>query len=130
MDKYQTCTKHTYSLYGIPINAPDPDTSAAVLECFAVEGYHNVTPALFEIALKVKYTSDDDASEMYDIIRENLVFEFGRIYNESLNSLTQSMFRNTLYDGNINWFSTYESNKGTLNGMFESLINTLTKDID
>jgi len=129
VDDYYSATKHTYSLYAIPLVAPDPDMSAAVMECFAVEGHFNVSPALFETALKVKYASDEDASEMYDIIRRNAVYDFGRIFGESLSNIPQSMFRKLISEGSTNWFSTYENNKEKLGGLFDKLIETLTEDI-
>ena len=74
---YYGVTSFPYTLYGIPIDAPDPQQSGIVLEALASESYRTVSPALFETALKVKYASDEDMSEMYDIIRRNNVFDIG-----------------------------------------------------
>ncbi|MBQ8509035.1 MAG: hypothetical protein IJ493_03925 [Clostridia bacterium] len=128
VENYETCTKHTFSLYGIPVDAPNAEMSAAVLECFAIEGYYNVSPALFETALKVKYASDDDASEMYDIIRNNCVFDFGRIFGLSLNHLTYNTFRNCVANGNSDWFSAYDTKKVRLEEQFDALISTLMEE--
>ena len=101
-ENYYTVASFPYTLYGIPVDAKDPAMSAAILECLASESYRTVSPALFEVALKVKYAGDDDVSEMYDIIRDSAVFDIGRIFNDSLESKTYSLFRSALIDGNKN----------------------------
>ena len=102
--------------------------SAAVLECLASESYRTVSPALFETALKVKYASDSDVSEMYDLIRASNCFDFGRIFNDSLNGMTYTMFRDALFKGKTEWISQYEKKSKVLNKMFDKLIGNLTED--
>lgn len=119
--EFITCASFTYQLYGIPIDVKDPDMSAAVMEALAVEGYKTVTPALFETALKFKYTTDVDSVRMLDIIRPSLNFDLGRLYNTKLNNLTFTMFRNTV-NGNANWSSTLGRNTKLLEKQFEKLI--------
>ena len=125
---YYTVASFPYTLYGIPVDAKDPSMSAAILECLASESYRTVSPALFEIALKVKYAGDDDASEMYDIIRASNVFDFGRIFNDNLSSSTYSLFRQALVEGNKNWISTYEKTEKNLTKQLEKVVNNLTKE--
>lgn len=127
-EDYYTVSSFPYTLYGIPVDAKDPSMSAAILECLASESYRTVSPALFEVALKVKYASDDDVSEMYDIIRGSNVFDIGRIFNDSMNGMTFSLFRSALADGNKNWISTYEKNYKSLNQQFEKIIANLTEE--
>ena len=102
--------------------------SAAVLECMASESYRTVSPALFETALKVKYAGDDATSEMYDIIRGGVVFDIGRIFNDSMSSLTYSLFRGALQTGNSNWTSTFERNRKSLDKQFAKVIDALTAE--
>ncbi len=124
-ESYYTVSSFPYTLYGVPVDAKDPSMSAAILECLASESYRTVSPALFEVALKVKYANDDDASEMYDIIRGSNVFDIGRIFNDNLNSRTYSMYRTALVEGNKNWISTYEKNYKSLNAQFGKVIENL-----
>ncbi|MBR5870382.1 MAG: hypothetical protein IKZ09_05055 [Clostridia bacterium] len=124
-DAYYTIPSFTYTLYGIPVDAKTPDRSAAVLECLASEAYRTVSPALFETALKVKYAGDDATSEMYDIIRGGVVFDIGRIFNDSMNSLTYSLFRGSLQQGNSNWASTYKSNSKSLEKQLAKVVGAL-----
>ena len=127
-ENYNTISSFTYTLYGIPVDAKNPDRSAAVLECLGSEAYRTVSPALFETALKVKYAGDDATSEMYDIIRDGVVFDIGRIFNDSMNSLTYSLFRGALQQGNPNWASTYKSNSKGLEKNLAKVITALTTE--
>lgn len=127
-EDYYTVASFPYTLYGIPVDAKDPAMSAAVLECLASESYRTVSPALFETALKVKYAGDSDTSDMYDIIRSSVVFDIGRIFNDSMNSLTYSLFRSALSSGSRNWISTYEKNAKTLGKKFDQVILALTEN--
>jgi ABC-type glycerol-3-phosphate transport system substrate-binding protein len=126
--EYYTVMSFPYSLYGVPIDAREPNMSAAVLECLASESYRTVSPALFETAMKVKYSSDNAASAMYDIIRGSVVFDIGRIFNDSMNALTYGMFRSAVSGRNKNWISTYTSNEKTLNRLFDGVISALIEE--
>jgi len=117
------------SYFAIPITAKDPEMSAAVLECMASESYRTVSPALFETALKVKYASDSDVSEMYDLIRASNCFDFGRIFNDSLNGMTYTMFRDSLFKGQTEWMSKFQKSTKVLNRLFDKLIGNLTEDM-
>ena len=127
-EDYYTVSSFPYTLYGIPVDAKDPSMSAAILECMASESYRTVSPALFEVALKVKYAGDDDASAMYDIIRGSNVFDIGRIFNDSVNGKTYSMFRSCLMDNQSAWISTYEKNVKTLTKSFDKVIANLLEE--
>lgn len=125
---YYTVSSFPYTLYGIPVDAKDPSMSAAILECLASESYRTVSPALFEVALKVKYASDNDASEMYDIIRGSNVFDIGRIFNDSVSGKTYSMFRSCLMDNKDAWISTYEKNVKAMTMQFNKVVEKLISE--
>jgi len=120
-DEFQTVTSFTYTLYGIPVDARDADMSSAVMEAMAYEGYKTVTPAVFETAMKVKYTHDEDSVRMLDIVRGSICFDFGRVFVSQLNLLTWEMFRYTIAD-NGNWSSTLASKLPVLEAKFEALM--------
>ncbi|MBQ7983184.1 MAG: hypothetical protein IJ302_06430, partial [Clostridia bacterium] len=127
-EDYYTVSSFPYTLYGIPVDAKDPSMSAALLECLASESYRTVSPALFEVALKVKYASDSDVSAMYDIIRTSNVFDIGRIFNDSMNGKTYSMFRSSLIDNKDGWISTYEKNAKALTKQLENVVEALIEE--
>lgn len=123
--EYYTVMSFPYSLYGVPIDAKNPDMSAAVIECLGSESYRQVSPALFETGFKVKYASDNESAEMFDIIRESVVFDFGRIFNDNFSSKTYSLFRSAVVSGDTNWASIYNSNAKALSKMIAKVVETL-----
>ena len=125
---YVTITSFPYTLYGIPIDARDPDMSAAVIEAMASESFRTVSPALFENAFKVKYAQDEQSSLMYDLIRSTVSFDFGRVFNNDLNGLTYSLFRGAVIEKNTNWASVMKANEKVLNKQIGKLTSTLLGD--
>ncbi len=81
-DSYVTHFANTYDMYGIPLQSPDYDRSSAVLECLASEAYRRIAPAYFENYLKSRNSSDARMADMYDVIRDGIVFDQGVIFGE------------------------------------------------
>lgn len=95
-ENYVTTLGFPYSLYCLPKDNDSPSEASAILECLASESYRQITPQLFEVTMKVKYVNDEDASRMYDIIRAAASFDLGRIYYDSLNNITVTIFRDNI----------------------------------
>ncbi len=124
-ENYVTITSFPYTLFGIPMDAKNPEMSAAVMEALASESYRTVSPALFENAFKVKYAQDAQSSLMYDLIRSTVSFDFGRVFNNDLNGMTYSLFRNAITQQNTNWASTIKANEKALGKMIDKLTQSL-----
>ncbi len=122
---YYTVMSFPYSLYSIPLDVKDADLSAAVLECLASESYRRVTPALFETGFKVKYATDNESAAMFDIIRASVVFDFGRVFNDSFGGTTYSLFRNAVSGGSTDWVSTATRQQKPLGKQIEKLVKKL-----
>ena len=86
------------------------------------EGWKTVTPAVFETAMKYKYTHDEDSIRMLDIIRGSISFDFGRVFNSMLSSVTYTMFRGVV-NGTGNWASTLASNLKLLDKQLGKLLD-------
>jgi len=65
---------------------------------------------------------------MYDIIRSSATFDFGRIFCTNLDSLTFSMFRDSVNKGSTDWMSTFQSKKKTLETKLETVVTALTAE--
>ncbi|MCL1858566.1 MAG: hypothetical protein FWF92_04970 [Oscillospiraceae bacterium] len=92
-DNYYTVSHDDYSLLSIPVTA-DPNKYnmiGAVTEALAADGYRTVTPAYFEIALKNKYSRDDESSQMLDILVGGNTFQPAIIYSGSLGNIGHLM---------------------------------------
>ncbi len=122
---YYTVMSFPYSLYSVPIDVKDADLSAAVLECLASESYRRVSPALFETGFKVKYATDNEAAAMFDIIRASVVFDFGRVFNDSFGGTTYSLFRGAVCDGKTDWVSSATRSKKALDKSLSKLVEKL-----
>lgn len=123
--KYITTLAFPYTMYGIPSNASD-DTklmAEAFIECMASESYRTVTPALFEQVMKVQYADSDDDSRMYDIIREGVTFELGRIYCDDLGAYPYKLFRDSISGNSNTWSSTCEVKGTIMKTLLDSLVS-------
>ena len=104
---YITNVGYPHNIYSISsgISADRMTRAAAVLECMASEGYRQVTPALFETTMKVKYAEDEKTSEIYDMIKTNIDFDPARIYVKEFGSDLASLFKNCVIQNSTAWAS-------------------------
>lgn len=102
-ENYVTCMAFPYTLYSISSGSKNKVAAAATLECMGSEGYRNVTPALFETSMKLRYVDAEEDADMFDTIRECVSIDVGRIFCTSYNNLTYSAFRNAIKAKNGNW---------------------------
>ena len=119
-DNYYTVSHDDYSLLSVPVTA-DPGRFAmigAVTEALAAEGYRKVTPAYFEIALKNKYSRDDESSQMLDILVAGNTFQPAVIYSGSLGNIGH-LLREIQNDA-PDITSIYERRAGSYERAFES----------
>lgn len=80
---------HSYdglSSFAIPASAHFPKMCAKVLDAMGAESKKSVIPAYYEVVLQGRVAQDADSKEMLGIIRENLYFDFGFIYSDTLKS--------------------------------------------
>lgn len=128
-ERFVTIIGNPFSLYGIPIDAKEDELEmlSAYLEVYASESYRNVTPELFEVSLKYKYSDDENAAEMYDLIRSNLSFDLGRIFSSVL--VGQGNFRNAIEKNTANqWASQCKAIKKQMPKKLETLISAYGND--
>jgi hypothetical protein len=71
---------YTDRYFVIPHTCTDPDYVGTILESMSAEGYRQVTPAYFEVALKNRYTKDAVSKEMVDLIRQSMILDFAYVY--------------------------------------------------
>lgn len=84
----------------IPVTVADIDRASIVLEALTCESHNIVIPAYYEIALKSKYTRDEESQRMIDIILSSRVLDFGDTYlqSELRDGFVAPMFINNNHD--------------------------------
>lgn len=90
------------TIFGIPHDAPDLAKSAATLEALAAKSREYVTPEYYESALKFKYTRDNEAAEMIDIMRDAAYTDFGAAWSKDLDDIVHFFRENSNNLGQIN----------------------------
>ncbi len=122
-ETYQTALGESNTLFGILTSAANKDASAAALEMMAAESYRLVSPALYEITLKTRYSADSEMAQMFDLIREGVTFNFGSIYTFDLNRLCV-FFKETI-GMEKPWASTWtaqeDATKAAIDSFFEKV---------
>ncbi|MCL2813108.1 MAG: hypothetical protein FWD23_00760 [Oscillospiraceae bacterium] len=117
-DNYYTVSHDYYSLLCVPITADQSryQMIGAFTEAVAAEGYRTVTPAYFDVALKNKYSRDDESFQILDMLAGQITFQPAIIYSGSLGNIGHLM-RQIIYDvADITSF--YEKNLGTYEKAF------------
>lgn len=111
-ERHITVVGNPVSFYAIYTLSEDTNRAAAVLECWASEAYRLTTPALFEATMKLRYSETSVESQMYDIIRAGIVFDFGRLFNSSLGAMSDQWDNCAV--GGASWASISTRMKKTL----------------
>ena len=125
--EYRTTVHNGSSVFAIPATATGADELAAVLEAMCAESYRMVTPAYFDVALKVKYARDDSASEMLDICAESISFDFAYLFNSAIGS-NAAIFRSLLKPENIgSAMSTIASKKSEVDTKLADIVTAYSE---
>lgn len=118
--EYYTDIGQTHTQYCIANKEKsNADITAAVLECMASESYRQVIPVLYFKVMKLRYAKDEQSSQIFDLLRERITFDFGKIFQFKFadetggNSLTRELYINAINKG-YDWKIQYDANKGAI----------------
>ena len=121
----------TYNLgtafMAILLSAPDPEMSAVILEALNAENYKSVVPAYLDVALKGKYSRDEDTADMLDLILDTTYFDFAFV-NESSIGIASWMFYQ-ITDKKENITSVWESSRVGFETKLNDLIETYQENM-
>jgi hypothetical protein len=96
--EYKSVNTNGFDVWCIPLVAKDPALSATVMEAVASEDYRTVAPFYYDQYLKLRYSNNDIGVEIYDIIRNSVFIDFGRISAVNLGIL-ETVFRDAVQSG-------------------------------
>ena len=82
--EYQSSSRSTHNAFSMPVTCTNPDAAAAVYEALGASNYEKLLPAYFEVAMKAKYSNDDESARMFDIIHDSFKLDFGYMFNNAL----------------------------------------------
>lgn len=117
---YRSFSKAGFAAFGIPATVSDREFSEIMLEALCAESYKKVIPAYYDIALKNKYSRDDESAEMLDIIREGFDYDFSCValdYTEWVLIELRQMVSTSKFD----WVSRMEKKSAKIQKNLENL---------
>lgn len=123
-ENYMTLVNEGNTLFGITATTKDVDAASATMEALCEENHYSVSPAYFEIALKVKYSRDDESAKMFDIIREGVTFDFGRLYSGATAVNLSVQIKAAIKNGN-SWTTVYAEQKGAAKAGIDNFIESV-----
>jgi hypothetical protein len=97
---FLTNVGHPFTMYAVNSQSKKLEAAVTSLEAIGSANHRTVTPAVFEVAMKVRYTDDPQTSSMYDTLREGISFDIGRLYASTFQNGTANLFRTTALSGN------------------------------
>ena len=131
-ENYVTVLGNPITLWSVMQNAKDPKMSSAVIECLASEAYRKTSPALFENNMKYRYTPDaagkGDSARMFDIVRESISFDLGRIFSDILSMMSEMPSKCAA--SSSSWATMKAQYERTLKRSMSDLNKSLDKIID
>lgn len=123
---YVTYMSNTHDSFCIPKNVRDFEMGAAIIEYMAYTAYTDVAPKYFEVMLKFKYSSDSSTGQIYDMIRRNVMFDFGYIFSENFSSNPIILYRDTLVSGETNWSTKYKRYDSAFKTDLQNIIDKMS----
>ncbi len=100
-DGYYSNSRTTHNSFSMPLTCQNPDMAGAVMEALSSSNYKTVTPAYYEVALKVKYTVDDESARMFDLIRGGVTLDFGYIFSNVVENPITNVYINSVKEGDF-----------------------------
>ncbi|MGI6203339.1 MAG: extracellular solute-binding protein [Eubacteriales bacterium] len=107
-----------------PITSQDTDFSGMIFEAMSAEGYKQIFPAYYEIALKQKFTYDDESVQVLDIINDVRVIDFSYVYIPDINGMLNTLFYGT---PSRDFASLYARNEKSLNAKLKQITTSYEK---
>lgn len=130
-DDYHASVTNAVTLFAVPLVIESDERASALLECLASEGYRRVSPVVFEQAYKVKYNNDGGGrqTEVFDIIRENALFDLGKIFCSALfDNFSNGVIGQFIWDAKDTYASSVASKTESWNKALAKLTENLQLD--
>ena len=126
---YYTHLDGTYSAQLITVTQPDEDLerTGTIVEALNAYSREFTIPALYEIALKVKASRDDDSVRMLDIALDGRRYSLDSLDEDGFKLSPINALRNNIQKGNESITSYYEANKASCEQWITSMIEAFNE---
>ena len=118
---YNTRIHDSCTIFGVPVTVGGTDCVSAALEALSSEAFKEVTPAYYEIALKVKFTRDSDSGRMIELCHENVTIDFACQWSNKLGDINH-FFRKTADAKSESIASTIQKNQKVWDKSMDKLV--------
>ena len=126
---YRTALRDLHDVWCMPTTTANKTLSGIVLEANASSEYRIIAPYYYEQFLKDRYASGSDGRKCFDILRDSVVCDFGRV-GQIQGIGAESYWRACFYKNGISFnnsfASSYKANATTENSPSASLQKILT----
>lgn len=122
-DKYYSTSTDGFSLFLLPATISDSEMVGIITEALCAESYKEVVPVYYDVALKDKYTRDEESSKMLDIIRDNLIFDIGYINSYALDTVGH-MFVELIRANSSDITSKYASKESSVQVKLDTMLES------
>jgi len=118
--EYVTSILRTVTVASVPTTCLRAEDCGFLLEAYAAAGYNDIIPAYYEVALKGKYSRDNDTAEMLDIVSSTSFFAFADVFYQELGA-NSDMLGNYMRGGTQGLASFFEGRKSGIEQMLLDL---------
>ena len=120
-EEYYTMVDGSHQALAVPVTASSLDMIGAVTEVLNAESWKLVTPAYYDVALKVKATRDNESVEMLDLIMDSRIFDFGYVYDGW--GGPSFLLADFVANKNTDFESTYASKEKAIMSQYDKVID-------
>lgn len=126
---YYTFGHDQISIFAVPKTATHTAAAGAVLEVMCATSRDTVIEQYYEMALKGRFSRDDESKLMLDLVRKNFLLDTGWIYCESTNLMSR-MLRTLIEGKSKNFASFYQKYESSYITSVEELNEAFAKLAD
>lgn len=124
--EYGALVHDACTLIAVPTTAKRVDLATATLEAMCAQSYRTVTPAYYDVALKLKYVSDSTSGVIIDMVKSAARTDFAYAYNYALNG-AGLLCRNMIVNKSTNLSSEYKQIKRSAEKSLNDIIKRFEK---
>ncbi len=118
-EQYFTNADDKFQVFSVPQTVSDPAYVGKIFEALCAESYKNVYPVYYDVALKGKYSSDENTAEMIDLIMTGRKFDVSFQFGVEHFARLPYLFRDMLVSPSVSLTSKYASVEKMMNKRME-----------